>query len=56
MYILEGFGLAPFKFVFTSMIAFSHISLNVVPWYTTGSKKIVSVSAVSDISGVNFIG
>ena len=34
------------------MIAFSHFSLNVVPWYTTGSKKIVSVS---DISAVNFI-
>ena len=45
-------GRFPFKFVFTSMIAFSHFSLNVEPWYTTGSKKIVSVS---DISGVNFI-
>ena len=49
MYILEGFRL---KCVFTSMIAFSHFSLNVVPWYTTGFKKIASVS---DISGVNFI-
>ena len=49
MYILEGFRL---KCVFTSMIAFSHFSLNVVPWYTTGYKKIVSVS---HISGVNFI-
>ena len=49
MYILEGFRL---KCVFTSMIAFSHLSLNVVPWYTTASKKIVSVS---DISAVNFI-
>ena len=50
MCILEGFRL---KCVFTSMTAFSHFSLNVVPWYPTGSKKIVSVS---DISGVNFIG
>ena len=49
MYILEGFCL---KCVFTSIIAFSHFSLNAVPWYTTGSKKIVSVS---DISAVNFI-
>ena len=49
MYILEGFCS---KCVFTSMIAFSHFSLNVVPWYTTGSKKIVSVS---HISVVNFI-
>ena len=49
MYIQEGFCL---KCVFTSMIAFSHFSLNVVPWYTTVSKKIVSVS---DISAVNFI-
>ena len=48
MYILEGFRL---KCVFESMIA-SHFSLNVVPWYTTVSKKIVSVS---DISAVNFI-
>ena len=48
-YILEGFRL---KFVFTSRIAFSHFSLNVVPWYTTRSKKIVSVS---DISAVNLI-
>ena len=49
MYILEGFRL---KCVFTSMIAFSYFSLNVVPLYTTGSKKVVSVS---DISAVNFI-
>ena len=47
MYILEGFRL---KCVFASMIAFSHFSLNVVPWYTTVSKKIVSVS---DILAVN---
>ena len=45
-------GRFPFKWVFASMIAFSHFSLNVVPWYTTVSKKIVSVS---DISAVNFI-
>ena len=45
-------GRFPFKFVFASMIAFSHFSLNVVPWYTTGSKTIVSVW---DISAVNFI-
>ena len=44
MYILEGFRL---KCVFASMIAFSHFSLNVVPWYTTVSKKIVSVSDIS---------
>ena len=49
MYILEGFRL---KCVFASMIAFSHFSLNVVPWCTTVSKTIVSVS---DISAVNFI-
>ena len=49
MYILEGFRL---KCVFASMIAFSHFSLNVVPWYTTVSKTIVSVS---DILAVNFI-
>ena len=49
MYILEGFRL---KFVFTSMIDFFHFSLNVVPWYTTGSKNIVSVS---HISAINFI-
>ena len=49
MYIQEVLRL---KCVFTSMIAFSHFSLNVVPWYPTGSKKIVSVS---DISVVNFI-
>ena len=42
-------GRFPFKFVFTSMIAFSHFSLNVVPWYTKESKKIVSVS---DITGM----
>ena len=48
MYILEGFRL---KCVFTSMIAFSHFSLTVVPWYTTVSKKIV---LVPDISAVNF--
>ena len=34
------------------MIAFSHFSWNVVPWYSTVSNKIVSVS---DISAVNFI-
>ena len=44
MYILKGFRL---KCVFASMIAFSHFSLNVVPWYTTVSKKIVSVSDIS---------
>ena len=50
MYILEGFRL---KCVCTSiMTAFSHFSLNVVPLYTTRSKKVVSVS---DISAVNFI-
>ena len=49
MYILEGFRL---NCVSTSMIAFSHFSLNVVPLYTTGWKKVVSVS---DISAVNFI-
>ena len=49
VYILERFRL---KCVFASMIAFSHFSLNVVPWYTTVSKKIVSVS---DILAVNFI-
>ena len=49
MYILEGFRL---KGVFTSRIAFSHFSLNVVPWYITVSKKIVSLS---DISAVNLI-
>ena len=40
IYILEGFRL---KCVFASIIAFSHFSLNVVPW----SKKIVSVSDIS---------
>ena len=49
MYILEGFRLIG---VFTSRIAFSHFSLNVVPWYITVSKKIVSLS---DISAVNLI-
>ena len=49
MYILEGFRL---KCVFTSMIAFSHFSLNVVPACIQPAKKIVSVS---DISAVNFI-
>ena len=50
MYILEGFRL---KCVLTSIVtAFSHFSLNVVPLYTTGSKKVVSVS---DISAVKFI-
>ena len=49
MYILEGFRL---KCVFASMIAFSYFSLNVVPWYSTVSKKIVSLS---DISAVSFI-
>ena len=48
MYILEGLRL---KCVFTSMIAYSYFSLNVVPLYTTGSKKLVSVS---DISAVKF--
>ena len=48
MYIEQGLRL---KCVFTSMIAFSHFSFNVVPWYTTVSKKIV---LVSDISAVNF--
>ena len=32
---------------------FSFLSLNVVPWYTTVSKKNVSFS---DLSAVNFIG
>ena len=45
MYILDGCHLIC---VFTSRIAFS---LNVVPWYTTVSETIVSVS---DISAVNF--
>ena len=49
MYIQEGFCL---KCVFTSMIAFSHFSLNVVPWCTTVSRKIV---LVSHISAVNLI-
>ena len=49
MYILEGSHL---KCVFASMIAFSHFSWNVVPWYSTVSNKIVSVS---DISAVSFI-
>ena len=49
MYVQEGFRL---KCVFMSMTAFSHFSLNVVPWYTARSKKIVSVS---DISSLNFI-
>ena len=49
MYIQEGFRL---KCVFTSIIAFSHFLLNVLPWYTTVSKKIV---LVSDISAVNFV-
>ena len=40
------------KCVFASMIAFSHFSWNVVPWYSTVSNKIVSVS---DISAVSFI-
>ena len=40
------------KNVFTSRIAFSHFSYNVVPWYTTVSKKIVSLS---DISALNFV-
>ena len=44
IYILEGFRL---KCVIVSMVPFSHFSLNVVPWYTTVSKKIVSVSDVS---------
>ena len=33
-------------------IAFTHFSLNVVPWYTTVCEKNVSFS---DISAVNFI-
>ena len=49
MYILEDFSI---KCVFTSMIAFSHFSLNVVPCYTTRSKK---VGSVSDISAVHFM-
>ena len=49
MYILEGFRL---KCLFAPTIAFSHFSLNVVPKYTTVSKKIVSVS---DSSAVNFM-
>ena len=50
MYILQsGFRL---KCVFLSRIAFSHFSLNVVPWYTTVSEKNVSFS---DITAVNFI-
>ena len=49
MYILEDFSI---KCVFTSMIAFSHFSLNVVPWYTTRSKN---VGSVSDISAVHFM-
>ena len=50
MYILYGgFRL---KCVFTSRIPFPHFSLNVVPCYTTVSKKNVSFS---DISAVNFI-
>ena len=43
MYILEDFSM---KCVFTSMIAFSHFSSNVVPWYTTRSKKVGSVSEI----------
>ena len=49
MCILEGFRL---KCVFASMVAFSHFSLNVVLWYSTVSKMIVSVS---DLSAVSFI-
>ena len=49
MCILEGFRL---QCVFTSMTAFSHFSLNVVPACIQPAKKIVSVS---DISAVNFI-
>ena len=46
-------GRFPFKMrPYVNDIAFSHFSLNVVPWYPTGSKKIVSVS---DISVVNLI-
>ena len=41
MYILDGFRL---KCVFTSMIPFSYFSLNVVPLYTTGSKKVNCLS------------
>ena len=51
MYIL--IGRFPFKTrLYVNDIAFSHFSLNVVPCYPAGSKKIVSVS---DISVVNFI-
>ena len=46
-------GRFPFKMrLYVNDIAFSHFSLNVVPWYPTGSKKIVSVS---DISVLNLI-
>ena len=47
MYILEGFCS---KCVFTSMMAFSHFSLKVVPWYTIGSKASKEIVLVSDIS------
>ena len=46
-------GRLPFKMrLYVNHIGFSHFSLNVVSWYPTGSKKIVSLS---DISVVNFI-
>ena len=47
MYILQsGFRL---KCVFTSRIAFSHFSLNVVPWYTTVSEKNVRTEALASV-------
>ena len=33
--------------LYVNDIAFSHFSLNVMPWYPTGSKTIVSVSDIS---------
>ena len=46
-------GRFPFKMrLYVNDIAFSHFSLNVMPRYPTGSKKVVSLS---DISVVNFI-
>ena len=47
MYILEDFCS---MCVFTSMIAFSHFSLKVVPWYTIGSKGSKEIVLVSGIS------
>ena len=41
-------GRFPFKMcLYANDIAFSHFSLNVVPWYPTGSKTIVSVSDIA---------